>query len=98
MPSFGVRWQSGSGDTAFGRARRWFISTRFGRAKAAWCYASRRSPKERDCVRSTSRSGWTMGGTWRNGKLMAEERAAARSATIAALRGKAVEGHRSPRR
>ena len=41
----GVRWQSGSGDTAFGRTKRVENSIRVVRAKAAWRCASRRSPR-----------------------------------------------------
>ena len=44
-PRLGVRWQSGSGDTAFGRTKRVENSIRDGHAKAAWRRASRRSPR-----------------------------------------------------
>jgi hypothetical protein len=43
----GVRWQSENGDTAFERRMGFRFSKRVGRAKAAWRYASRRSPKWR---------------------------------------------------
>jgi hypothetical protein len=50
----GVRWQSGSGDTAFGRRMSLGISMRPVRAKAAWRCTSRRSPKHAGAKRGDS--------------------------------------------
>jgi hypothetical protein len=43
-----------SGDTAFARTRRIKCSTRIERAKAAWRFASRRSPKGFHCFSALS--------------------------------------------